>query len=100
MLGNGSNQSAPTSIADLARLKEHFITVQLQQGQVLAEPGDDVRKVYFPNSGIVSIVVHLAGGSMIQTSMVDRDGAIGVAQSLDDKNSSTKSLFRFPAPPR
>ncbi len=43
-------QSLPD--ADLAGLDEHFKTVELRQGEVLAEPGDDIRNVYFPHSGI------------------------------------------------
>lgn len=82
--------------ADLAGLKEHFATVELRQGQVLAEPGDDIRKVYFPHSGIVSFVVHLADGSLIQTSMVGRDGVIGAAQALDDKKSINKIVVQVP----
>jgi hypothetical protein len=48
--------------ADLAGLNEHFRSIELRQGEVLALPGDDIRKVYFPDSGIVSFMVALVDG--------------------------------------
>ena len=82
--------------ADLAGLQAHFTTVELRSGQVLAEPGDDIRTVYFPQSGIVSFVVHLADGSLVQTGMVGRDGVIGAAQAIDGKRSINKIVVQVP----
>jgi CRP-like cAMP-binding protein len=80
--------------ADLAGLNEHFTEVQLEQGRVLAEPGDDITKVYFPHSGIVSFVVELVDGAVVQTGMVGRDGVIGAAQALDDKRSINRIIVQ------
>jgi CRP-like cAMP-binding protein len=87
-------QSLPD--ADLASLNEHFKTIELRQGEVLAEPGDDIRSVYFPHSGIVSFMVELIDGSVVQTVMVGRDGVIGAAQALDGKKSINKIIVQVP----
>jgi hypothetical protein len=39
--------------ADFAALNKRFKTMELRQGESLARPGDEIRKVYFPHSGIV-----------------------------------------------
>jgi CRP-like cAMP-binding protein len=80
----------------LSGLNEHFQSIELRDGEVLAEPGDDIGTAYFPHSGIVSFMVVLADGSAVQTGMVGRDGVIGAAQALDNKRSINKIVVRAP----
>jgi CRP-like cAMP-binding protein len=82
--------------AELAGLNENFRTMELRQGDVLAEPGDDIRSIYFPHSGIVSFMVELLDGSLVQTGMVGRDGVIGAAQAIDGKRSINKIVVQVP----
>jgi CRP-like cAMP-binding protein len=79
---------------DLAELDKHLKSVDLVQGTVLAEPGDEIRNVYFPHSGIVSFMVGLDDGALVQTFMVGRDGVVGAAQALDSKTSINKILVQ------
>ena len=82
--------------ADRENLLRHSRTTALRHGDVLAEPGDDIRNVYFPDSGIVSFVVELRDGSLVQTSMVGCDGVIGAAQAIDGKKSINKIIVQVP----
>jgi CRP-like cAMP-binding protein len=79
---------------DRAALNAHLKPAELIQGAVLAEPGDEIRNVYFPHSGIVSFMVGLDDGAMVQTFMVGRDGVVGAAQALDSKTSINKILVQ------
>ncbi|WP_445487276.1 Crp/Fnr family transcriptional regulator [Rhodopseudomonas sp. RCAM05734] len=79
---------------DLRELEARFKTVQPTEGAVLAEPDDEIRNVYFPHFGIVSFMVGLDDGSMVQTFMVGRDGVVGAAQALDTKTSVNKILVQ------
>jgi len=81
---------------DLAALNKHSVTVELRQGESLAWPGDEIRKVYFPHSGIVSFMVEVAEGDAVQTGMVGGDGVVGAAQALDDKVSINKIVVQLP----
>jgi CRP-like cAMP-binding protein len=81
---------------DFAALSKHFITVEFQHGESLALPGDEIRRVYFPHSGIVSFVVEVPEGDVVQTGMVGRDGVVGAAQALDDKVSINKIVVQSP----
>ena len=80
---------------DLAALDGHFRTVELRDGDTLAKPGDEIRTIYFPHSGIVSFMVEANNGRVVQTSMVGRDGVIGAAQALDDKVSLNKIIVEM-----
>ena len=81
---------------DLSALNSHFRTVELQRGDTLAEPGDDIRRVYFPHSGIISFVVEVDDGDIVQTGMVGCDGVVGAAQALDDKVSINRIIVQVP----
>jgi CRP-like cAMP-binding protein len=71
----------------LARLAPHLSVIDLVAADVLAEPLQRIRRVYFPHSGIISSNVELSDGSTIETAMIGRDGVFGAMQVLDDKVS-------------
>jgi CRP-like cAMP-binding protein len=81
---------------DFSALNKYFTTVELRQGESLAQPGDEIRRVYFPHYGIISFVVELADGDIVQTGMVGRDGVVGAPQALDDKVSLNKIIVQLP----
>jgi hypothetical protein len=68
--------------------------VELKFGAVLAEAGSPIRQVYFPYSGVISLVVELEVGMMIETAMVGRDGALNAAPALDGKVSLNKGIVQ------
>ena len=57
-----------------AAVEPHLRSVKLVFGDVIAETGDPVDNVYFPFTGVVSLVVEMQVGEMIETAMVGRDG--------------------------
>ncbi|NOJ49869.1 Crp/Fnr family transcriptional regulator [Bradyrhizobium archetypum] len=75
------------ALATFARVVPHLSVVELSAAEVLAEPHRHIQRVYFPHSGIISCVVELADGGMIETGMIGNDGVFGASQALDDKVS-------------
>jgi CRP-like cAMP-binding protein len=71
-------------------------TVDLEQGEVLAEPLEQMHGVYFPYSGIISFLVPLKDGHLVQTGMVGHDGAVGALQALDGRVSPNRIVVRVP----
>ena len=84
------------SPTDLALFSNDLRVVEMSHGQVLAEPHQRIKTLYFPHGGIVSYVVTMADGNMIETSMVGRDGVMGAVQALDDKVSPNKIMVQVP----
>jgi CRP-like cAMP-binding protein len=68
--------------------------VTLPFGDVIAEPGEPVRNVYFPFTGVVSLVVQMSFGDMIETAMVGRDGVANGTSALDGKVSLHKGIVQ------
>jgi CRP-like cAMP-binding protein len=77
-------------------LAVHFRTVDLREGQVLAEPFDRFDRVYFPYAGVISFSVPLEDGHLVQTGIVGRDGAVGALHVLDGKVSPNRIVVRVP----
>src|SRR4051812_27502321 len=81
---------------DLARLVPHLSLVEMHQGQLLAEAHQPIKRVYFPHGGIVSYVVSMSDGNMIETGMVGRDGVMGAIQALDETLSPNRIMVQAP----
>ena len=78
----------------LATIQPHLKPADLAFGEVIAEAGSDVKRVYFPHSGIISLVVELDIGVMIETAMVGRDGVLNGGAALDGKVSLNKAIVQ------
>lgn len=76
-------------------LLPHGSVVKLTTGEVIAETRVEIDKVYFPHHGIISCVVALTGGGVIETAMVGRDGAYGGALSLDGRRAFNDAVVQI-----
>jgi hypothetical protein len=68
--------------ADFALLAPHLRDVPLIQGVVLQEQEAPVENVYFPLSGVISLISVMEGGEVVETAMVGREGAVGAFGGL------------------
>ncbi|MCS6624953.1 Crp/Fnr family transcriptional regulator [Roseibacterium beibuensis] len=66
---------------DLDRIRPHLKPVDLNLGEVVYEPGDDVSHVWFPLSGMLSIVSVLIDGTHVESSAVGRESAVGFIEA-------------------
>jgi Cyclic nucleotide-binding domain len=76
----------------VAVLLPYMKVLELPQETVLFETGDPVKTVYFPLSGIISIVVDLASGEMIEAAMIGKDGLVGGSAALDHPISLNRAV--------
>ena len=67
------------------------------RGDVLYEPGDTVRHVYFPcGASLISYLVILDDGRAIETALVGREGAIGGIVSQGRLPAYSRAEVQFP----
>ena len=57
-------------------------SVQLALGDVLCEPGEPTRHVYFPNDCFISLVTAIDGEPALEVGMVGREGMLGAQLAL------------------
>jgi CRP-like cAMP-binding protein len=79
----------------MAALEPDLHVVNLSLGQVLAEAGQSVTSVLFPHSGVISLVVELASGDMIETAMIGRDGVFNASPALDASAALNKAIVQL-----
>jgi CRP-like cAMP-binding protein len=71
-------------------------TADLQQGQVLTEPGEEFDQIWFPHDGMLSILVVLRDGKAIETATVGREGVVGAMAGLGLYRSLVRVVVQLP----
>ena len=77
-------------------LAPNLTAVSLQQGEILAEPGDEFDHVYFPQSGMLSLLAVLRDGKAIETATVGREGVVGAMAGLGLYKSLVRVVVQLP----
>jgi CRP-like cAMP-binding protein len=77
-------------------VRPHLRTVELLQDRVLAEAGDQLTKVYFPHSGVISLVLPLKKGEAIEIAMIGRDSILGAFAALGEPISLSDAVVLIP----
>lgn len=80
--------------ADLDLLLPHLQFVELPQETILFEAGGTISRIYFPHGGIVSLVVELSSGEMIEAAMIGREGVVGGLAALDGNVSVSRAIIQ------
>jgi CRP-like cAMP-binding protein len=86
---------ASLSVADFKLLEPHLRPLELQQHKILFEAGQSVSTLYFPYDAVVSLVVTLSTGDVIEAAMVGRDGVIGALAALDGRISLSRAVVQI-----
>jgi CRP-like cAMP-binding protein len=94
-----SSYSSNRVLASLAPPDLDFLLPQLRfidlpQETVLFEAGGTINRIYFPHAGIVSLVVELASGEMIEAAMIGREGVVGGLAALDTNISVSRAIVQ------
>jgi CRP-like cAMP-binding protein len=66
---------------DQQRLLAATVPVELSYKEVLCEPGEPLRHVYFPTSGVVSVLANLPDDSGIEAGTIGAEGLVGLRLS-------------------
>lgn len=69
----------------LTGASEHVLEIRT----VLFEPDEVVPYVYFPLSGLISLVTPMIDGDVVEMAVVGREGVVGVPWALDENGGAT-----------
>jgi CRP-like cAMP-binding protein len=75
-------------------IKSSLKPIELVFGDEVAATGQPVKRVYFPTSGVVSLVVEMKAGGMVETAMVGRDGAANAMAAMDGNLSLHRAMVQ------
>jgi CRP-like cAMP-binding protein len=68
--------------ADLSRLSAHLKNVSHPLGTRLHETRDSAKTIYFPQSGMISLLAVMDDGKAVEMATVGREGAVGIMAAL------------------
>jgi CRP-like cAMP-binding protein len=81
---------------DFETLLPNFTTETMAQGAVLAQPGDEYDQIYFPLSGMISILAVLQDGKAIETATVGCEGVVGAMAGFGLYPSLVRCVVQLP----
>jgi CRP-like cAMP-binding protein len=77
-------------------LRPHLTAVSLMQRLVLLEAGNEFDHVFFPHSGMISLLVVLKDGKSIETATVGCEGVVGAMAGLGLYKSAVRAVVQLP----
>lgn len=75
-------------------LAPHLEEQHLRPGDVLVEPGEPMSHVYFPQSGVVSLVALFEGGAAVEVGTVGWEGMAGIPVFLGVGSSPYRIMMQ------
>jgi CRP-like cAMP-binding protein len=91
--GNGFLAALPDDASAL--LEPELKQITLPPGAACYSPGGPIDQVYFPQSGMISLVV-VAEGETVETSSVGREGGVGLQCGFGPRFSFTRATVQIP----
>jgi CRP-like cAMP-binding protein len=80
----------------LKRLMPELEHIRCPSGQVLMDADSSLDYVFFPHSGVISVVAVYANGNTIEMATIGREGCSGVQALLGARISSVRLLVQIP----
>ena len=81
---------------DFSLLAPHLRTIPLERGVMLHDVGEEFEHVYFPHSGMVSLVAVMQSGADVETATIGGAGVIGASAGLGAKQSVGRAIVQLP----
>jgi CRP-like cAMP-binding protein len=81
---------------DFKQLLPQLTHIRCRREQVLTDADSSLDHVYFPDSGVVSVVAVYSDGSIIEMATIGREGCTGVQAVFGARTSSARFLVQIP----
>jgi CRP-like cAMP-binding protein len=86
---------AALPFSDFELLRPNLQTIDMPRGLVLVGSGEIPEKAYFPHSGVIASCVTLRDGSVVETRITGREGALGASIAVGERPSFTSAVVRL-----
>jgi CRP-like cAMP-binding protein len=82
---------------DFDRVSAHLEPIEMPLGAALYEAGSRVRQLYFPTSGIVSLLQVMADGASAEIAVVGSEGVVGIAMFMGGETTPSRAVVQSAA---
>jgi CRP-like cAMP-binding protein len=80
--------------SDYERLVPHLELIPLKLGEVLYEPGVQLRYVYFPTTSIVSLLYVMEDGASAEIAIVGNEGILGISLFMGGETTPSRAVVQ------
>ena len=80
---------------ELALLSPYLTRAHIKQGVMLLEAGDRIDAVYFPESGMISLLAVMEAGNGVETATIGREGAVGIMAGLGGAIATGRAVVQL-----
>jgi len=80
---------------EFSLVRPHLQFVDLEQHRILYEPHKKLKFMYFPNRGLISLVVVLKSGKTVEAGIVGKEGASGTALAAGVSTSALREIVQI-----
>lgn len=81
---------------DYKRLLPHLESVPLPFMEVIYESGEPITHVYFPNDGLISLLIVMDDGMPREVALIGNEGMLGTAVVLGMQTTPIRALIQMP----
>ncbi len=85
---------AALPIEEYRKLNSKLEQIPLIYGEGIYEVGEDIRYVYFPSSGIISLLASVGNSSTLEVGIVGKEGIVGIPVFLGVKTSNNRAIVQ------
>jgi CRP-like cAMP-binding protein len=82
--------------SEFSLLAPHLKQVSLAKGQVLQEAGEPIHDVYFPHSGLISLLAVMKTGDAVEAAVIGREGGVGLNCGLGSRTAASRAMVQLP----
>ncbi len=79
-----------------SRMLPNLETVSLSFREVLYQPEKPIDYVYFPNHGVVSLLILMEDGSLAEVGLVGNEGMVGLSVFLEVETTPFEAIVQVP----
>ena len=80
--------------ADQAALFPHLEPLRMPAGWMMCESGSDFDGLYFPSSGIVSLLYVMDNGRAAETAVIGNDGMVGISLFMGGQSTASRAIVQ------
>jgi CRP-like cAMP-binding protein len=80
--------------SDFERIASSLEAVELKLGDVLYEPGAQLRHVYFPTTSIVSLLYVMEDGASAEIAIVGNEGILGISLFMGGETTPSRAVVQ------
>ena len=81
--------------SEFRAIRSHLEHVNLRSHLSLCEPNQTLKCAYFPNAGLISMVVVLSDGKTVEAGLIGKEGIVGLAGVAGRKRSQLREVVQI-----